>query len=81
MMAHVLSQTEPGVPTIPVFHSGAERILPRNSKRLRRAKLNVVFGEPLELITGEFETRREKYQLMGNQMMDAIADLRDEMFS
>ena len=68
-----------GVPTIPVFHSGAEQILPRNSKRLRRAKLNVIFGEPLELITGEFETRREKYQQMGNQMMSAIANLRDKM--
>ena len=70
-----------GVPTVPVFHSGAERILPRNSKRLRRAQLTVIFGEPLELISGEFETRREKYQQMGNQIMDAIADLRDEMFS
>ncbi len=66
-----------GVPTIPVFHSGAERMLPRNSRRLRRAKLTVTFGEPLELITAEFETRREMYQQMGNQIMEAIADLRD----
>ena len=70
-----------GVPTIPVFHSGAERVLPRNSKRLRRSKLRVLFGEPLELTTGEFETRREMYQHMGNQMMAAIADLRDQMLS
>lgn len=70
-----------GVPTIPVFHSGAERMLPRSSKRLRRAKLRVTFGEPLELITEEFETRREMYQQMGNQIMEAIADLRDSMFS
>ena len=68
-----------GVPTIPVFHSGAERMLPRSSRRLRRAKLTVTFGEPLELITGEFETRREMYQQMGNQIMEAIADLRDNM--
>ena len=70
-----------GVPTIPVFHSGAERVLPRNSKRLRRAKLTVTFGEPLELITEEFETRREMYQHMGNQIMEAIADLRDQTLS
>ncbi|MCY3741460.1 MAG: lysophospholipid acyltransferase family protein [Candidatus Poribacteria bacterium] len=67
------------VPTIPVFHRGAERILPRNSKRLRRSKLTVIFGQPLEPIAKDFETRREKYQQMGNQMMGAIADLRDEM--
>ena len=70
-----------GVPTIPVFHSGAERMLPRNSKRLRRAQLTVTFGEPLELTTEEFETKREMYQHMGNQMMDAIADLRDDVLS
>ncbi len=70
-----------GVPTIPVFHSGAERVLPRNSKRLRRSKLRVIFGEPLELTPGEFETRREMYQHMGNQMMEAIADLRDQMLN
>ena len=70
-----------GVPTIPVFHSGAEQMLPRSSRRLRRAKLMVTFGEPLELLTGEFETRREMYQQMGNQIMEAIADLRDSMFS
>lgn len=68
-----------GVPTIPVYHSGAERVLPRNSNRLRRAKLTVVFGEPLELIARESETKREMYQKMGNQMMEAIADLRDEL--
>ena len=68
-----------GVPTIPVYHSGAERMLPRNSKRLRRAKLTVAFGEPLELSAPESETKREMYQLMGNQMMEAIADLRDEL--
>ena len=70
-----------GVPTIPVFHSGAERVLPRNSKRLRRSKLRVIFGEPLELTAAEFETRREMYQHMGNQMMEAIADLRDQMLN
>ena len=70
-----------GVPTIPVFHSGAERMLPRNSRRLRRAQLRVTFGEPLELVAEEFETRREMYQQMGNQIMEAIADLRDNMFS
>ena len=70
-----------GVPTIPVFHSGAERMLPRSSKRLRRTKLSVTFGEPLDLITGEFETKRERYQQMGNQIMEAIADLRDGTLS
>jgi len=67
-----------GVPTVPVFHSGAERILPRNSKRLRRAQLTVTFGEPLKLNAAGFETRREMYHHMGTQIMEAIAGLRDK---
>ncbi len=70
-----------GVPTIPVFHRGAERMLPRSSSRLRRAKLTVAFGAPLKLTAEAFETKREMYQQMGNQMMEAIADLRDSMVS
>ncbi len=66
-----------GVPTLPVYHQGAERMLPRNSKRLRRTQLTVTFGTPLELQTEGFETKREMYQQMGRQMMQAIADLRD----
>lgn len=66
-----------GVPTIPVFHRGAERMLPRNSKRLRRTKLTVTFGAPLELTPDASETKREMYQRMGTQIMTAIADLRD----
>ena len=62
----------------PLFIAGRTDA-PRNSKRLRRAKLTVAFGEPLELSAPESETKREMYQEMGNQMMEAIADLRDEL--
>lgn len=70
-----------GVPIIPVFHRGAERMLPRNSKWPRRTQLIVTFGTPLELKAQEFETKREMYQQMGTQIMTAIADLRDNMVS
>ena len=70
-----------GVPTIPVFHSGVERMLPRGSKRLRRAKLTVTFGEPIDF-SGivESDVKREMYQKMGVRMMSAIAGLRDKLF-
>ncbi len=68
-----------GVPTIPVFHSGAEKMLPRGSNRLRRAKLRVRFGEPIDFSKiVESEVKREMYQQMGIRMMDSIAKLRDE---
>ena len=71
-----------GVPTIPVFHSGAEKMLPRGSNRLRRAKLSVKFGEPIDFSKiVESDVKREMYQQMGVRMMDAIAKLRDEPFN
>ena len=67
------------VPTIPVFHTGAEKLLPRGRRRLRRTKLTVRFGEPIDFsgIT-ETDVKREMYQQMGIRMMDAIANLRDD---
>ena len=68
-----------GVPTLPVYHSGAERMLPRGSKRPRRAKLTVKFGTPIDFTDmGTFEVKREMYQQMGIKMMDAIAELRGD---
>ena len=68
------------VPTIPVYHRGAEKLLPRGSMRLRRAKLDLAFGEPIDF-SGIVETdvKREMYQKMGVRMIDALVKLRDQM--
>ncbi len=64
------------VPTIPVFHRGAEKMMPRGSKRIRRAKLSVTFGNPIDFSEiVESEIKREMYQQMGVQMMGAISNL------
>lgn len=69
-----------GVPTIPAYHSGAEKMLPRGGKRLRRAQLRVRFGEPIDFSDIEdSDVKREKYQQMGVRMIGAIAGLRDSM--
>ncbi len=68
------------VPTIPAYHSGAEKMLPRGEKRLRRAQLKVRFGEPIDFTDiVESDVKREKYQQMGIKMMGAIAELKDTM--
>ncbi len=64
------------VPTVPVFHRGAEKMMPRGSKRIRRAKLSVTYGKPIDFSNiVESEIKREMYQQMGVQMMGAISDL------
>ncbi len=66
------------VPTIPVYHKGAEKMMPRGSKRIRRAKLSVTFGKPIDFShIVESEIKREMYQEMGVQMMGAISNLED----
>lgn len=64
------------VPTVPVFHRGAEKMMPRGSKRIRRAKLSVTYGKPIDFSNiVESEIKREMYQQMGVKMMGAISDL------
>ena len=64
------------VPTIPVYHKGAEKMMPRGSKRIRRAKISVTFGKPIDFShIVESEIKREMYQEMGVQMMGAISSL------
>ena len=69
------------VPTIPVYHSGVQKMLPRGSRRIRRAKLTVSFGEPIDFSEiAETEVKREMYQQMGVRMIDAITKLSKEKF-
>ncbi len=68
------------VPTIPAYHRGGEKLLPRGSIRPRRAKLDVAFGEPIDF-SGIVETdvKREMYQEMGVRMIDALVGLREQL--
>lgn len=64
------------VPTIPVYHDGVGKMLPRGSRRFRRSKLTVSFGEPIDFSkVVQSDVKREIYQQMGVQMMDGIRKL------
>jgi 1-acyl-sn-glycerol-3-phosphate acyltransferase len=64
-----------GVPVVPVFHWGAEQVLPRGSRRVRWAPLRVRFGPPLRF-AGDARADREAVEAFGRQLMEAIAALR-----
>lgn len=65
------------VPTIPVFLKGT--ILPRNAKCIRPTQLSATFGSPLDFNeVRQIADRRELYRRMGEQIMQSIAELRDE---
>jgi len=66
------------VPTIPVYVKGSSKLFPRHAKWVRRAKLTVTFGEALDFTAArELKNRREAYRLIAEQIMQAIAALRD----
>ncbi len=62
-------------PVVPVFHWGAEQLLPRGSRRPRRVPLRVRFGPPLHF-PGDDRPDREAVEAFGRQLMGAIASLR-----
>jgi 1-acyl-sn-glycerol-3-phosphate acyltransferase len=67
------------VPTIPVFLKGAEKMMPRNAKWIRPAKLSITFGLPLDFTkVRKIGDKRELYRRMGEQIMQSIAALRDK---
>jgi len=43
----IVLAAQAGVPVVPVFHAGTERVLPRGARWPRRHPLTVRFGEPL----------------------------------
>lgn len=65
-----------GVPTVPVFHCGAERILPRGARWPRRGRLRVWFGLPLRFVAGPGD-EREAIRRFSEQVMGEIARLRE----
>jgi 1-acyl-sn-glycerol-3-phosphate acyltransferase len=65
------------VPTIPVFLKGT--MLPRNAKCIRPTQLSATFGLPLDFNeVRQIADRRQLYRRMGEQIMQSIAELRDE---
>jgi 1-acyl-sn-glycerol-3-phosphate acyltransferase len=66
------------VPTIPAYLKGPERLMPRNARWIRPAQLTVTFGPPIDFTAArQLKDRREAYHLMGEQIMQSIAELRD----
>lgn len=63
------------VPVVPVFHWGAEQILPRGARHVRRGRLRVRFGPPLVFSAGG-RPDREAVEDFGRELMEAIAALR-----
>jgi len=64
-----------GAPVVPVFHWGAEQVLPRGGRRMRRGPLRVRFGPPLTFSAGDRHDR-EAVEAFCRELMEAIAALR-----
>jgi 1-acyl-sn-glycerol-3-phosphate acyltransferase len=70
------------VPVIPAFVKGTEIILPRNAKGIKRAKVSVYFGKPLELSALRNLPRgRKTYKLIAQEIMRNIAELKEKVCS
>jgi 1-acyl-sn-glycerol-3-phosphate acyltransferase len=67
-----------GAPVVPAYVSGTGRALPRGRGVPRLAKVSVVFGPALHFKSRDGEGRKERYREAAQEMMRAIAQLRDQ---
>ncbi|MEM1443279.1 MAG: lysophospholipid acyltransferase family protein [Verrucomicrobiota bacterium] len=70
--------TKAKVPVIPVRLYGAENALPRGGKKLVKTPVTLVVGEPIDfssVLEDKSVGAKDKYQLIANRIMEAIADL------
>jgi 1-acyl-sn-glycerol-3-phosphate acyltransferase len=66
-----------GAPVLPMRIFGAYDAFPKDSKRMRVTRITVVIGEPLHFSADELSgASRERYQELGDRVMEAIAALR-----
>ena len=67
-----------GAAVTPVYVTGTGRVLPPGRAIPRPAKVRVTFGPALHFKAREGEGRKERYADVAQEMMRAIAQLRDE---
>jgi 1-acyl-sn-glycerol-3-phosphate acyltransferase len=67
-----------GVPVVPVYVSGSGRALPSGRAVPRPTKVRVTFGPALHFKLREDDARKERYREAAQEMMRAIAQLRDQ---
>lgn len=67
-----------GAPVVPVYVSGSGRALPAGRAVPRPVKVRVTFGPPLHFKPRDDAGRKEQYREVTEDMMQAIAQLRDQ---
>lgn len=67
-----------GVPVVPCFINGTFEALAKGAQKLSYGKLDVVFGSPITFEKAATENKKEHYQLIGDTIMGAIAELKKE---
>ena len=60
-----------GVPVIPAYIVGSDKVLPAGAKALTRGKITVVLGEPMV-----FSPENKEYEQISNQLMQRIDSLK-----
>ncbi len=67
------------VPVLPVRLFGAEKALPRGSKRVYRHPVTLVVGEPIEfseILANKELNSKDRYQMIADRIMDGIRALK-----
>lgn len=69
-------------PIVPVYITGADRVLPPDARWLKRGKIKVVFGKPIYYTSTKESggrTGRERREEVSIMIMDAIRELKERV--
>jgi 1-acyl-sn-glycerol-3-phosphate acyltransferase len=71
-----------GLPVIPVYISGAARILPKGARMIRPRKVKIIYGAAMRFVPDAGRARtKEEFHRIGNQVLGEIAALRNQLES
>ncbi|MBI4649887.1 1-acyl-sn-glycerol-3-phosphate acyltransferase [Candidatus Desantisbacteria bacterium] len=71
-----------GATLVPSYIHGTEKVLPKGAKFPKFKKVTVYFGEPFTLKNNQTSLdSKEKYKIIGEEIMGKIAQLRDSIIS
>ena len=63
------------VPVVPVYIAGSNKILPKDSKKMKSGKVDVYFGKAIDPVSFDHRDGKDNYARFSREIMERIEEL------